>query len=406
MLIQGCQEHEFNAELAWAELTQTLADDYAYLDRANFDLKAVQSQFNKRALNATSKQEFADISQAFLRHFNDPHLNLGPYNENDYIVFPTGSDIRAILSPNNASEFIVEDVKANSAADNAGILPGMVIESIEGESIEQAITHIYLRPFDELTDEQKVYGVNIALGGYRNQARTIQLSLNGEVKGYQLADTYSVINQYREKSPVSHKTVEGFAYIRFNNSLGNSDTPTAFKKALQQYEQSKGLIIDLRNTPSGGNTSVAEPILGHFVNQKQAYQLYRTQHKGLMYHKAELNHAYVKPNAPYYDKPFIVLAGRWTGSMGEGMTIGFDAIGANAIVGAPMADLLGGIKTKKLTFSDTWLEVAFERLYHVDGTFREDFEPNVLVVPADKSSQGNDPALDAALALLKSKIDN
>ena len=87
--------------------------------------------------------------------------------------------------------------------------------------------------------------------------------------------------------------------------------------------------------------------------------------------------------------------------MREGMTIGFDAIGATAIIGAPMADLLGGIKTKQLENSDTWLEVAFERLYHVDGTFREDFKPNELVIPADRDGQGGDPALTRALALLQ-----
>ena len=90
-----------------------------------------------------------------------------------------------------------------------------------------------------------------------------------------------MINAERDKGQIGHSKIQGFAYIRFNNSLGNSETAAAFKSALKHHNQSKGLIIDLRKTPSGGNTSVAEPILGHFVNQKQVYQKYRTQRKGI-----------------------------------------------------------------------------------------------------------------------------
>ena len=41
----------------------------------------------------------------------------------------------------------------------------------------------------------------------------------------------------------------------------------------------KALIIDLRNTVSGGNTSVAEPIMGMFTTTKQPYQLYENHKK-------------------------------------------------------------------------------------------------------------------------------
>ena len=121
----------------------------------DFDKNAVQAEFAKRAVSTNYKQEFADISQAFLRHFNDPHLNLGPHNEKDYIVFPTGSDIRAVLSPNSTAKFIVEDVKANSAADNAWGVPGMIVECIDGESVEQTIAKVYLRPFNVLQNNKK-----------------------------------------------------------------------------------------------------------------------------------------------------------------------------------------------------------------------------------------------------------
>ena len=65
-----------------------------------------------------------------------------------------------------------------------------------------------------------------------------------------------------------------------------------------------------------------------------------------------------------------------------------------------MADLLGGIKQVQLVASGAWLELGFERLYHVNGSFREDFVPSILLAAADTDTNGDDPALLAAIELL------
>ena len=109
---------------------------------------------------------------------------------------------------------------------------------------------------------------------------------------------------------------------------------------MESLRATDALIIDLRNTPSGGNTGVAEPILGYFTETKTVYQLYRIQTDSQKYNDGKLKKAKTKPGNFIYNKPFVVLAGRWTGSMGEGMAIGLDALGAKAVIGAPMADLL------------------------------------------------------------------
>jgi carboxyl-terminal processing protease len=72
--------------------------------------------------------------------------------------------------------------------------------------------------------------------------------------------------------------------------------------------------------------------------------------------------------------PVTVLVGRWTGSMGEGLAIGFDAIGAE-VCGGPMAGLLGAIYDYRLERSGLVLKLPTERLYAVDGTPREAFVP-------------------------------
>jgi len=64
----------------------------------------------------------------------------------------------------------------------------------------------------------------------------------------------------------------GIGYVRFNDSLGDSATVAAFDCALEALRDTNGLIIDLRDTPGGGNSSVARGVLGRFVEREQAYQ--------------------------------------------------------------------------------------------------------------------------------------
>ncbi|WP_199609134.1 S41 family peptidase [Flocculibacter collagenilyticus] len=391
----------FDPVAAWEELESVLKQQYAYIDKPDFNVQHMFDEFKHRIKSAKNKKEFADISQMFLRHFHDPHLNLGPYDEKDFSVFPTGSDIRATYQNNR---FIVDDIKADSAADLAGIRPGAEVVSIDNLPVKKAVENIFGQAFKQLTVTQINYGVNVSLGGYRNKERIIELKHHGKLQPYHLAASYKSINMTAKGPTITYKKLNDLGYIRFNNSLGNSNTVSAFKEAVTKLSETSALIIDLRNTPSGGNTGVAEPILGHFVNDKAVYQLYQVQEGDVFYKDAKLEKAYVMPTTPHYAKPYVVLAGRWTGSMGEGMIIGFDAIGAETVVGAPMADLLGGIKTVKLNKSDTWIELGFERLYHVNKTYREDFEPHILLSPADRDANGNDPALAVAQQMLNEKL--
>ena len=391
------KEQSFNAKAAWEEIHGVLTEQYAYLDRPGVDVRHLFDEFERRAIATSNKREFADVIQMLLRHFYDPHLNLGPYDEHDFSVFPTGSDIRAEFINN---KFVIEDVKADGAADLAGLRPGAEIIAIDDLPVRESIEKVFGRGIEQLFIEQINYGINVALGGLRNQRRTLTVKNHGKRQTFQLPASYQGITALAKGPTLISKKLQDIGYIRFNNSLGNSETVNAFQQAISALVDTKALIIDLRNTPSGGNTGVAEPILGHFVDKKTAYQRYQVRKVGESYEDAEMQTAFIHPTLPLYTKPVVVLAGRWTGSMGEGMTIGLDAIGALTVVGAPMADLLGGIKTVQLINSDTWMELGFERLYHIDGTFREDFVPHHMISPADRDAEGNDPALSLAKKLL------
>lgn len=401
--LSGCTgqtpDTQFNAKQSWQELTRVLHTEYAYLDKAP-DALALLPRYETLALTAKSDAEFRDIAQAAVRSFSDPHLNLGPYDNQDFSVYPTGSDIYARFEQGTA---VVRDVKANSDAFHQGVRPDMSIQDIDGKSPEAAVEHALAMAFEDLSVRQRNYALNVALGGKRFQPRTLILKATEGTQTLSLGATYDDINKYTQGPAVSVQRFDDIGYLRFNNGLGNSQTVEAFRHGLAQLQDTRALILDLRNTPSGGNTSVAEPILGHFVQRETSYQLYRTQQADVPYTQAELTQAKVSPQLPYVDKPFVVLAGHWTGSMGEGMTIGLNALGAKAVIGSGLADLLGGIKRVELARSGAWLEIAFERLYQTNGDYREDFMPGVYMHTADTDATGQDPALETALSLFNAK---
>jgi carboxyl-terminal processing protease len=93
-----------------------------------------------------------------------------------------------------------------------------------------------------------------------------------------------------------------------------------------------------------------------------------------------------------------VLCGRWTGSMGEGMTIGFDGMKRAQVVGTHMAGLCGATEHFPLPASGIGVNFPVERLYHMDGTPREKWVPPHLVDLT--TARGDDPILAKALALL------
>ncbi len=62
--------------------------------------------------------------------------------------------------------------------------------------------------------------------------------------------------------------------VRFNDSLGSDATIAAFDAAMASAVAGERTIIDLRDTPSGGNTVVARAILGWFVDAPMPYQIH------------------------------------------------------------------------------------------------------------------------------------
>ena len=184
----------------------------------------------------------------------------------------------------------------------------------------------------------------------------------------------------------------GIGYIRIDN-LGSDATVAEFDAALERLKSTRGLIMDLRATPSGGNTSVAEPIMGRLISRRMPYQ------KGAPVRGDGWTRE-VSPRGPWtYKAPVVALVGRWTASMGEGIAIGLDGMKRATVVGTRMAGLNGAVFDLQLPHTGIRLNYAAEKLFHVNGTPREDFVPPVLVDLTGE--EVGDPILEAGISTLK-----
>jgi hypothetical protein len=100
-------------------------------------------------------------------------------------------------------------------------------------------------------------------------------------------------------------------------------------------------VIDLRDTPSGGNSAVARGIMGRLVDKLLPYQRHELVSEFRSTEIRRVWDEYVAPRGSPFLKPIVVLVGRWTGSMGEGLAIGLNATRGAMVLGRPMAHLLG-----------------------------------------------------------------
>jgi carboxyl-terminal processing protease len=104
----------------------------------------------------------------------------------------------------------------------------------------------------------------------------------------------------------------------------------------------------------------------------------------------------VSPRKEIYTKPLMVLVNHWTGSVGEGIAIGFHALKRATIIGTTMARLNGANYSYQMPDSKIGFSFPAEKLFHVNGTPRELFVPDIMV---DMTRQAKDEDIILEVAI-------
>ncbi|QJR13746.1 S41 family peptidase [Usitatibacter palustris] len=307
---------------------------------------------------------------------------------------PAEADIFARLEDDRA---IVMGVRAGGVADVAGVHPGLVVHSIQGVAIARAVREKLGRTI--ASAEEKSWALNHLLAGPRAGSFTLG------TRGPGAARTMEVIrsDEPNGNGPplVTRKVGEGrdLGYLRPKNSLGDAGFVMHFDAALQHLKDTRGLILDLRETQGSGSEEVARAILGRFIETETPWQV--RVPRGA---KAITDN--VAPRGPFaYRAPIVVLVDRWTAGEGEALATGLAAAARATLIGTQMAGMHGKPRNATLPHSGFVVHFPADKTFLVGGTTpREHAMPGVPVDILAPSGGPGDPILYQALKHFEARI--
>lgn len=392
-----CATKPFDAPAAWTEVRKELADNYAYWDR--IDAEAAFDAASPAMLAAPDRLAFADRLETLLLLFRDSHVHVSPTSKPSMAWIPSAADL---WFADVDGKLVVSDVKWGSVAAERGVRPGWVLQTLDGTDPRETARKRFAALSIEPDPDQLTYAVNALAAGRLDQPRRFVFRAGRKTLRLELPPGYGSVRRPGDPLTVSHHrdpAGHDVAVLRINNSLGDTKLIAAFDAAIAAIPPDTHTIVDMRDTPSGGTSTVARAIIGHYVSQPAPYQRHELTAERVQSGVPRIWEEYVQPRAPLRSAP-VVLAGRWTGSMGEGIVIGLNAAGKARMVGSQMGQLLGAIVEVEMPQACITGSFANEKLWHIDGRRREAVLPEVRLPSADLAADGSDAALTLALQTL------
>lgn len=347
----------------------TIAANYAYLDRFEDGRVPNSDRLQAEATAVHDRASLTRYAERALLALADFHAVTGRNLRDSWTVVPTYADLR-VEWRNGAGE--VTAVRAGSPAERAGVQTGEHLLTVDGVALGDAIGAFWADLGLPLTDERATFAAQLLAAGRRDRPRRLAFDRTGAVV---LSSLYAV-EPGEAASPPLTTSIEGdVLVIAVHNSLGAVETIAAFDAAMTQAPPDGVIRIDLTDTPSGGNTVVARAIMSWFVDRPSAYQVHALPREE---RETGIPRQWIEQVLPRAGKhhagPVEVRVGPWTGSMGEGLAIGFAALGAT-VCGGRMAGLRGAVYDMVVPHSALVFTLPVERLSAVDGTPREAVVP-------------------------------
>jgi len=389
------QQYKEDFNYFWA----TMNTSYCYFDKKEVDWNQVKIIYAAKIDTVSSRAAFISLMEKVIYEVYDHHCSLGANLPLSRRLVPTGTDVWAEYINDQP---VITELRKGFGAQKAGIIAGMEVISVNGIPVEQAIL-----PFlgHVKNSASKSFALRLSLAGDHVTPRKLTLKKDGIIRDYYPDRDSMMLENIGYDQKVQGMTYGEIGYIRINNYLGDNAIITDFDRVLKNLMQTKSLIIDLRETPSGGNTTVARAILGRFIDKEEPYQKheYYAEEKetGIKRNWVEI----VSPRGQHYNKPMVILCDHWTGSVSEGMTIAFDGMKRAKVIGTPMAGLNGAVYSFEMPNTKIGFSFPAERLYHVNGLPRELYKPAIEVnMEKQKPAVGEDVILNAALIYLRKQM--
>jgi hypothetical protein len=362
-----------------------LESKYIFYKKKNVDLACLKAYYSEKVKTVKSRGQALLFFEFMLFEFYDSHIHLTTNNNMSYRIFSP------IYASNVENKIIITDYFKDQLENKLETeIIGSEIIAMNNEPFESVIEKFPSHCHDKNDPEIRTWIINKILAGRYYEKRELTLKLqNGNIVKFDL-DALKIRN---EDSILSYKIVDNVGIVRINNSLGNLYLRFAVKKALRKLKKTDGIIIDLRNSPNGGSTFAAYPVIAHFIKKKVPFQKYE-------YLDGTQATDKLKSKKPYSKKPMVLVVGRWTGSVGEGLASGVNANNIGVVLGTEMHKLAGSMCGSKFNYLPYDYQIPCNDVQQLNGESRTVLKPNILI---NNDNSEDDLFIKEAIKIIKKK---
>jgi carboxyl-terminal processing protease len=393
------------------QVWSTVRDRVPQLKDSGLDWERLKGEYEARVRKAEGDEELRSVLAEMLAELGQSHLAILPGRAAEAVI---GTQERESAGPPGdpglsvrvlEGKAVVVDVAPDGPAAAAGLAPGWLLRSVDGEPLAPLLADL-ARTYDGSTLRQlmSARAVMGRLEGPRGAARNV-VAVDGEGTQRKLTLTLGAprgkLARFGRLPPtpvwVTFERLEGpVGRLAFNAFLDPARLMPAFESAVEACRDCSGMVLDLRGNP-GGIAAMAMGLAGWFVSEAD-------QRLGTMKTPDATVRFAIFPRAEPFTGPLAILVDGLTASTAEILAGGLQDIGRARVFGTRTAGAALPSVIHRLPNGDAF-QFPIASYRSADGAELEGrgVVPDERVV-LDRSAllAGRDPVLEAATAWIRS----
>ena len=366
---------------------------FPYKNLIEEDWKDVLEEMIPKFLNAKDKTEYALANLEMIARIHDTHANIYNYPEL-HTYFGTKSANAQIRFVDNQA--VVTDFYTTKSNEETELLVGDVINEIDGKPTSTIINgNLKILPASNY--ETQLRNLSYRILRTNSDSITLKILRDGKIIN-KILKTF-ILNDLAGKKEVEENYFKmlnpEIAYI----TLANVDSKN-FKDVFETIQNTKGLVIDIRNYPS----EFVVYKMGKLLKPKSTefVKFTKSDHKNPGLFKF-LPSASVPGNSNYYKGRIAILINEQTQSQAEFTAMAFRTAPNSKVFGSTTAGADGNVSSIVLPGSINTM-ISGIGVYYPDGkeTQRIGIVPDIEIKPTIKGiKDGKDEVLEKALEWIR-----
>jgi carboxyl-terminal processing protease len=253
---------------------------------------------------------------------------------------------------------VVLDVFPESNAVHAGVEPGMIVTSLDGQPIADRLAESATNVLPSSTE--RVTKLRILSNAFAGTSETPFEAGLQRADGTVFEVKFARQTLTSEPRVMAAKLSSGFGYIRFDEF--SPSLVKDFKTAVKNLRATPGLILDLRRN-RGGVGATLEAMARLFFDSKTLFER-RMSRKQVTASERDGHHAEEKQvflgtrGAQIYSAPVVILVSEYSASAAEVFAAGMQDSGRAKLVGSPSCGCVLGITHDRVMKGGGVLEIS------------------------------------------------